>query len=323
MKILVTGGAGYIGSHICRALQARGHSVYVLDDMRSGHKEVVVGELIQISTGNPFALEALFKQYTFDAVIHCAALINVADSMRDPTGYYHANVTNTLNLLQHMVRAKVKTIIFSSSCSVYGTPEEYPVLEDTPLHPESVYAETKMIVERMILWYKEIYGMNYGILRYFNACGAAADGSTGEWHEPETHLIPNVIRAGLAGKPVTIFGNDYDTPDGTCIRDYVHVEDLSEAHVEALEYIEKENMCITANLGSGQGHSNLDIVHAVEKELGVTIPVQYAKRRHGDPARIAASHGYVQAVLGWFPRHTLQSIIRSAVAWEKKQSAQK
>lgn len=317
MNILVTGGAGYIGAHICRALIAAGHTVYALDNLSSGHAEVVTGTLLHVDLGDVAALRMVFERTNFDVVIHCAGLINVGDSMKHPDLYRTVNVGYTLNLLQEMVRAGVHMLVFSSSCAVYGTPSVLPVDESTPFHPESVYAETKVAAEQMIATCAQVYGMRYALLRYFNACGAASDGSAGEWHDPETHLIPNVIRAAFAKQPVTLFGNDYPTVDGTCVRDYVHVEDLADAHLRACEYLSKHADPLILNLGSGKGYSNAQIISAVEKELHTRIPVNLAPRREGDPALIEASNERARTLLGWQPKHTLESIIHTAIQWEK------
>ncbi|MCW1929864.1 MAG: UDP-glucose 4-epimerase GalE [Candidatus Kerfeldbacteria bacterium] len=318
MNILVTGGAGYIGSHICRALLASGYAVHALDNLSSGHAEVAVGTLHTVDLGDVVGLRNIFAEYHIDAVVHCAGLINVADSMQHPEVYRTVNIEYTKSLLEEMARANVRDFVFSSSCAVYGTPQHLPVDEATPFHPESVYAETKVAAEEIIRNSAEMYGMRYAILRYFNACGAAANGSAGEWHDPETHLIPNVIRAAMSQQPVMIFGNDYPTSDGTCVRDYVHVEDLADAHVKALQYIDSHVEPLILNLGSGHGYSNAEIVAAVETELKTKIVVQYGPRRVGDPACIEASNEKARMLLGWQPRHDLASIIRTAVEWEIK-----
>lgn len=318
MNILVTGGAGYIGSHITRALIAANHRVVVLDDLSTGHASVIVGEYVHGSIGDVPLMTQTLRNYAIDAIIHCAGLINVSDSMAHPADYRRVNVDYSQRVLEAMHAADTRTIVFSSSCSVYGTPQSIPVTEDAPYHPESVYADTKRQVEELIQRDAEHSGTRFALLRYFNACGASSDSSTGEWHDPETHLIPNVIRAALNHRPITLFGNDYDTPDGTCIRDYVHVEDLADAHVRAVELLHAGTPNMILNLGAGKGYSNTEIVRAVERVLNVTIPIEYAPRRAGDAARIEGSYDNAQRLLGWTPQHTLESIIQTAIRWEQK-----
>ncbi len=320
MRILVTGGAGYIGSHTVRALLARGDDVAVVDDLSTGHRDFVPQSvLLHVeSLLSGAEIEKILRAFRAEAVIHFAARALVGEDRRNPELYYSTNVTGTLSLLDAMIRADVRRIVFSSSCAVYGEPKMPVLTEDHPLQPISVYGETKRVMENAIAAYGERYGWTWAALRYFNAAGASADASIGERHRPETHLIPNAIRAALGqGPSMTVFGQDYPTPDGTPIRDYVHVEDLAAAHVAALDL----DRSATLNLGTGHGASVLEVISEVERATGQSVPRVTAARRPGDPARLVASAERVRTMLNWAPRYDLERTIASAVRWARKEEA--
>jgi len=324
-QILVTGGAGYIGSHTVKYLLDKGYAVVVVDNLVYGHRQAVDAraDFIQLDLADEAALDCLFKQYSIDAVIHFAAFASVGESMQDPQKYYFNNVGGTLHLLKVMLDNGVKKIVFSSSCATYGEPQYVPMDEQHPQAPINPYGQSKWIVEQIFENYRKAYGLQYIALRYFNAAGAAKDGSLGENHQPETHLIPLVLKALKNGAPaIRIFGTDYDTPDGTCIRDYIHVEDLAQAHYLALEKLSKYSGCL--NLGTGQGTSVKEIIRTAEKVSGRPCPVEQAPRREGDPARLVASNQKARRILGWEPVYTdMEEIIRTAWNWELKLDAEK
>ncbi len=320
MKFLITGGAGYIGSITNWLLRSKGHETVIFDNMSNGHIDAIgTTKLIQGDLRNKREIESAMQIDSFDAVIHFAALALAGESMKEPFEYYHNNIDGGLNLLEAMRSVNCKTIIFSSTCAVYGFPKSLPVTEESPIAPASVYGASKRNFEEILDWYEKIYGMKYAKLRYFNACGALPDGTLGEAHGVETHIIPVALKAIVEGSPFTIFGNDYATPDGTCIRDYIHVLDLADAHLKAAEYISQKAECVTVNLGVGKGYSNLEILHAVEKATGKRMNIQYGKRRWGDPDAIYANNSKAKSVLGWEPQFTTaESIIESAWAWHQK-----
>lgn len=319
MKILVTGGAGYIGSLTVGELKKRGEEVVVFDNLVYGHREaldpdipLVVGDLLDKSL-----LTGVFAQHSFGAVIHFAAYAAAGESMENPYKYFHSNVLGSLNLLEVMKDHAVRKIVFSSSCTVYGQAKKLPVKEDSPIEITNVYGESKYAIERMLYWYQKIFGLSYASLRYFNAAGAALDGTRGEDHRPETHLIPVALRAALAGKPLTVFGKDYPTPDGTNIRDYIHVLDLAQAHLLSLDYLEGRGASDYFNLGVGRGYSNLEILAMIKKASGVDFPVVFGPRRMGDADAIYADNTKAREVLGWVPRYGLKEIVESAYLWHK------
>ncbi len=319
MNILVTGGAGYIGSITCKKLLESGHRVTILDNLERGNMGAVdlLGcPFIEADLRNIDSLQAAFKVDKFDAVIHFAAYAFAGESMENPEMYFNNNVIGSLNLLNVMKDFSVNTIVFSSSCSIYGTPQKLPVDEEAMEHPESVYAETKRIVEKFLKWYSQAYGIKAVALRYFNACGALMDGSMGEYMVPNTHIIPLAIGAALDGNAFTIFGDDYDTPDGTCIRDYIHVEDLANAHVLALE--KAKGGYSYYNLGVGKGYSNKEIVNEIKKVTGIDFKVKIGPQRPGDPAMIYGDNRKAKQELGWKPRYGLREIIESAYKWHKE-----
>ncbi|HSA84445.1 MAG TPA: UDP-glucose 4-epimerase GalE, partial [Patescibacteria group bacterium] len=275
MHVLVTGGAGYIGSFMVKRLLADNHQVTVVDSLERGHEEAIDGRSTfrKGNLGDDAFLQELFQHNSFDAIIHFAAYISIGESMKDPFMYFENNTYNALKLLEIANKYNVKKIIFSSTAGVYGNPVNTPIPEDHPKNPENPYGESKLMVEKMLSWYQQIHGLNFVVLRYFNACGAALDGSMGEAHEPESHIIPNIINAVLEEKPFTLFGGDYKTPDGTCIRDYIHVLDLVEAHMLALNKLEHDQGGYFYNVGTGKGYSNNEIVAVVKKVAGIDFEV--------------------------------------------------
>ena len=318
--LLVTGGAGYIGSHTVRQLVSEGHRVIVLDNLVYGHRDAIVDEAVELVIGeieNEELVEALFAQHQFDAVLHFAAYAYVGESVTDPGKYYRNNTAAPLVLLEAMRRHGCNRFIFSSTCATYGNPEYMPLDENHPQRPINPYGMSKLMLEHILQDYDHAYGIRNVRLRYFNACGAAADGSIGEDHNPETHLIPLVLMT-LTGKRenITVFGTDYDTPDGTCIRDYIHVEDLADAHVKALNYLASDQPSIACNLGTGEGVSVKEIITITEKVTGKTVPLVYGERRAGDPPRLVAAPARAKEVLGWEAKHKdVSSSIEAAWNW--------
>jgi UDP-glucose 4-epimerase len=316
--VLVTGGAGYIGAHTVARLVERGRRVVVLDNLSRGHRRavpagvpLVVGDLADVGL-----VTRTLVAHEVGAVIHFAAASQVGESMIEPRLYYTNNVVGTARLLDALLGAGVTRLVFSSTAAVYGEPERVPIDEDSALAPTNVYGRTKLVIERMLADYGAAYGLRYAALRYFNAAGAAPGGAIGEDHEPETHLIPLVLRAAASGAPVTIHGTDYPTADGTCVRDYVHVTDLADAHLLALEAL-AERPALTCNLGSGAGFSVRAVVDAAARVVGRAIPVRLGPRRPGDPATLVASSARIRRELGWAPRlGDLETIIRTAWEWE-------
>lgn len=320
MKVLVIGGAGYIGSHTVKALQNAGHSVIIFDNLSSGHnKEIENVHVVQGDIRSKKDLDQIFNGKNFDAVMHFAAKIEVKESMIDPGAFYENNVLGTINILQEMRNHDIKTIVFSSTAAVYGMPEHIPITEDSKLSPINTYGESKLMVEKIIKDYHRSYGLNGVILRYFNAAGASTDGSNGEMHNPESHLIPIMIKKLLHNEPITINGKDYDTPDGTAIRDYVHVQDIAQAHVLALEYANFEKAFNIFNIGTGNGFSIKQVVEALEKVTGKEMKVEYGPRREGDPSQLVASSEKIRQTLGWEPQYSnIETIIQTAYQWHKK-----
>lgn len=320
MKFLITGGAGYIGSITNLVLRKQGHETVIFDNMGNGHTDAVGDtKLIVGDLRNKEDIASVFEKERFDAVIHFAALALAGESMEKPFEYFHNNIDGGLNLLEAMRMHDCKTIIFSSTCAVYGFPKTLPVTESSPIGPTSVYGASKRNFEDILTWYETVYGIKSAKLRYFNACGATEDGSLGEDHKPETHIIPVALHAAAAGEPFFVFGNDYKTDDGTCVRDYVHVLDLADAHLKAAETVKKTDASLIANLGVGKGYSNLEILHAIERVTGKHMDIRYKERRWGDPDAIYADNTHAKEVLGWTPRFTtVDSIIETAWAWHEK-----
>lgn len=316
--ILVFGGAGYIGSHTVKHLLDNGYECVVADNLIYGHKEAVDkrAEFVHADLLNPISIREVFKSHKIDAVIHFAAFTYVGESVNDPQKYYINNVVGTTNLLNVMLENGVKKIVFSSTCATYGEPQYTPIDEKHPQNPINPYGRTKLMIEQIFADYERAYGLKHIALRYFNAAGCSQDGSIGESHTPETHLIPLVLKAIKGEKEkISVFGTDYDTPDGTCIRDYIHVEDLALAHRLAVEKLDEYSGCL--NLGTGVGTSVKEIIDAAEKVSGKKCPVEYGPRRAGDPAKLYADNQKVKKILGWQPRYTnIEDIIRTAWNWE-------
>jgi UDP-glucose 4-epimerase len=318
MHVLVCGGAGYIGSHMAKWLATRDVAVTVLDNLSTGHREAVRwGELVQADLLDTAALERVFAGRRFDAVMHFCARSLVGESMTRPYDYYANNVSGTLNLLQAMQRHGVDRLVFSSTAAVFGQPVSDRIDEDHPKAPINPYGASKLMVERMLADAHAAYGLRSVALRYFNAAGASADGDIGEAHAPETHLIPNVLRAALGtGPALKVFGDDYPTADGTCVRDYVHVDDLAQAHLLALAYMDRQPGAHTFNLGNGHGFSVREVIAAAQQVSGRPVPHEIAPRRAGDPAVLVASSDKARRELGWTPQYSeLAPIIESAWRW--------
>ena len=323
--ILVTGGAGYIGSHTTRVLLERGYDVTVVDDLSKGYRHNVDPERLRVmNTADTAGLTRLMREKTTDAVIHFAAFIAVGESTVKPEMYFQNNVSGSLSLLTAMVQAGVRRLVFSSTAAVYGMPASSPITEDFPYAPINPYGESKVMVEKMLRWFDSGHGLRSIALRYFNASGAEPHGRFGEEHQPETHLIPLLLNAVKTGIPVTIFGGDYPTPDGTCIRDYIHVLDLTEAHVAALESLLNGGASDHFNVGTGAGQSVLDVMRAVEDVTGKKVPYAIGPRRDGDPPALVADSSKLQRTLGWKPRYTsLRDIVETAWVFEKSRSVVK
>lgn len=319
--LLVIGGCGYIGSHMVKHLLGAGYRVVVLDDLSTGFAESLLGgELVKGDFGERAVLDRLFGQYAFDGVLHFASLIQVGESVLDPARYYQCNVMKTLVLLEAMKDHRINHLIFSSSAAVFGEPERVPIDETLPRQPINPYGMSKHMVEVMLRDFDRAYGLRSVALRYFNAAGADPEGRMGERHDPETHLIPLALQAVAGRRPaLKVFGRDYPTPDGTCIRDYVHVDDLADAHGLALAYLWQDGATAAFNLGNGAGFSVQEVLDAVERVAGRPVPVESAPRREGDPARLVADAGLAGRVLGWRPRYgDLDTIVRHAWQWEQR-----
>lgn len=316
-RYLVTGGAGYVGSHLVHALIDRGDAVVVLDDLRQGHRGAVpaAAELVVADLADAGRLAEVFAAWRFDAVFHFAALSLVGESMRDPARYIVENVGNSMRLADAAVKAGVLRFVFSSTAALFGDPEVVPIEEGARLAPANAYGDSKLMVEKGLDWMDRVHGLRAACLRYFNAAGADPAGRAGEDHEPETHLVPLAIGAALGTRPpLTVFGNDYPTPDGTCIRDYIHVSDLAEAHLRVLERLETGSC--RYNLGTGTGYSVRQVIEAVERIGGRAVPHSYGPRRAGDPAILVAGSEKLRRETGWAPRFgTLDDIVRTAWAW--------
>jgi UDP-glucose 4-epimerase len=317
MPILVTGGAGYIGSVTVELLRQGGQQVVVLDNFSHGHRAALDPD-VPLYTGEveDAALVArIAREHSIDACVHFAALIEAGESVKDPAAYFKNNTAQGISFLHALVAAGIQRVVFSSTAAVYGEPVTVPIPEDHPQWPTNPYGWSKFFMERVLETYHHAYGLRFVALRYFNAAGAT--GRRGEHHEPESHLIPNVIFAALGKRPqVSVFGQDYPTPDGTCVRDYIHVADLASAHLLALEHLRSGGACEAINLGNGKGYTVLEVIDAVRKVSGREFPVRMEGRRPGDPARLVASAEKAHRVLGWQPRHPeLEDIVRSAWEW--------
>ena len=324
MRVLVTGGAGYIGSHTAKALAQAGHEPVVFDNFSGGYRWAVKwGPCVEGDLADRDSLKSVLKEHQVEAVMHFAANIQVGESVRDPRKYFWNNVVNTLNLLDAMLEAGVRDIVFSSSAAVYGHPEKVPIPEEHPTRPASPYGETKLMTERALFWYGAAYGLRWTALRYFNAAGADPDGELGEEHAPETHLIPLAIRAALGRSPlVEVYGTDYPTPDGTAVRDYIHIVDLADAHLCALEYLRCGGESMALNLGTGHGHSVREVITAVGRMSNGRVPTRDSPRRAGDPPVLIAGPARAMSLLGWKPRFPeLDAIVESAWKWHSSRPA--
>lgn len=319
-KILVTGGAGYIGSNTAHLLLRRGYEVVVVDDLSRGHAHNVAGvPFHKLHLGETQQLADLISSEKIDAVIHFAAFISVGESTQKPELYFSNNVGGTLSLLDAMVRTQVQRLVFSSTAAVYGLPAVVPIPEDSPFAPVSPYGDSKVIVEKILAWLDQYRDLRSIVLRYFNACGADPESDLGEEHDPETHLIPLLFRAIATGKPITIFGNDYETPDGTCVRDYIHIVDLAQAHVLAVEKLLAGGRSGAFNVGTGAGHTVLEVVQAVEDITGKKVPLDIGPRRDGDAPLLVANSDKLKNALGWKPRYPeLRDIVETAYLFEQK-----
>lgn len=322
-KILVTGGAGYIGCHAVLALQLAGYEVIVLDSLVYGHRPIVEGvlqaELIVGDTSDRLLLDQIFRDHKITAVMHFAAYAYVGESVHDPAKYYRNNVVGTLTLLEAMVQANVKNFVFSSTCATYGEPQEIPIPECHPQHPINPYGMSKLMVEKILLDFDYAYNLNSVAFRYFNAAGADPDGKMGENHDPETHLIPLILQTALGQREfITIYGSDYPTPDGTCIRDYIHVSDLADAHVLGLQYLLQGGKTTVFNLGNGSGYSVQEVITTARLVTQRDFKVVLGDRRAGDPPALVGSSTRARQILGWQPRYPeLQEIIYHAWQWTK------
>jgi UDP-glucose-4-epimerase GalE len=321
-RILVTGGAGYIGSNTTLQLLDAGYDVVVVDNLSRGHREAVdPGRLRVVDLLDTEGLVRVMEEAPCEAVIHFAAYIAVGESMKVPEIYFHNNVSGSLSLLTAMVRTGVRKLVFSSTAAVYGMPERVPIVETEPYAPVNAYGESKVMVEKLLHWFDQIHGIRSVCLRYFNAAGADPAGRAGESHEPETHLIPLLFRAIRTGVPVTIFGEDYATPDGTCIRDYIHVSDLALAHILSVESLAAGGPSAKYNAGTGHGFSVREVLRAVEEVTGSAVPYKIGPRREGDPPLLVADSGRLQRDLGWYPRYSdIRTIVKTGWSWETRQA---
>lgn len=320
MAVLVTGGAGYIGSHVVRLLLKKGWDVIVLDNLSRGHKESLPQNVVfeEVDLLDNEKLMSVIQKHNIESVIHFAAFAYVGESVEDPEMYYRNNVLGSFNLINALREKNVKHIVFSSTCSLYGNPLVVPISEEESTKPINPYARTKLMIEKILLDYDTAYGMKYVALRYFNAAGASVNGEIGESHFPEPHLIPLVLFTALGKREsISIYGADYPTPDGTCIRDYIHVEDLAEAHVKALEYLNKGNSSQIINLGTGDGNSVKEVISAAEEVTGKKIKSIVAPSRAGDPAVLVADNKKAKEVLGWNPKFNLKDIVQTAWQWHQ------
>jgi len=321
--ILVTGGAGYVGSHACKALARAGYRPVAYDSLIRGHREAVRwGPLVQADLADAKRLIDTIKSFDVAAVLHFAAFAYVGESVEEPGLYFRNNVANTLTLLEAMRTSAVRHIVFSSTCATYGVPERVPITESAPQRPVNPYGESKLMVERMLHWYGAAHGFTHAALRYFNAAGADPEGEIGEAHEPETHLIPLVLQAAMGQRArIDVLGTDYPTPDGTAVRDYIHVQDLADAHVRAVQLLLRGGLSITVNLGTGIGHSVREVIAAAERVTGRRVPRREAPRRFGDPPVLVADPSRARELLGWRATHSdLDTILKTAWAWHSREA---
>ena len=321
MKIVVTGGAGYIGSHVVKTLGEKGYEVYIIDNLSKGHKEAILyGKLIVADIGNKGVLSKILSSIKPDAVMHFAAFIEVAESVKNPKKYYENNTVKTLTLLESILDNDIKYFIFSSTAAVYGNPKTIPIPESEPVKPINPYGQSKAFIEKILQDYNKAFGLNFVSLRYFNAAGADPEGRIGESHNPETHLIPLILKTAKGEKnSIKVFGTDYPTFDGTCIRDYIHVEDLAEAHILALEYLIEGGKSDIFNCGYGHGYSVKEVIDTAKRVTGINFKVEKSERRPGDPAILVADSSKIRKNLNWNPKFDdLEYIIKTAWNWEKK-----
>jgi UDP-glucose 4-epimerase len=321
MKILVTGGAGYIGGFMVKHLLERGDEVVVIDNLERGHKDVIDSRAVFLQGDllDKAFVASVFSDNKFDGVIHFAGFISMGESVENPFIYFQNNIFTSLNIMEEMVKTKTDNFIFSSTAGVYGNPTTLPIPEDHPKSPENPYGESKLIVEKLMNWYQKTHGLNSVALRYFNASGAALDGSLGEQHSPETHIIPNIIKAILENNTFKLFGSDYKTKDGTCVRDYIHVLDLANAHTLALEKLSKDKGMFTYNVGTGSGYSNKEIIEAVKKVSGKDLQIEESERRPGDADELIADVSKIKSELNFTPQYSdLETIVSSAWKWHSK-----
>lgn len=324
-NILVTGGAGYVGSHACLDLARAGFTPVVFDNLERGNEWAVQwGPLIVGDLNDKSQVRDAIKKYDVEAILHFAAFAYVGESVENPGLYYRNNVANTLTLLEAVVETGVRHLVFSSTCAVYGRPTDLPITEDTPVAPINPYGETKLQIERMLRWFESAHGLKWAALRYFNAAGADPEGRIGESHHPETHLIPLAIEAALGFQPpLKIYGNDYPTRDGTAIRDFVHVCDLADAHVRALDYLRAGGASTIFNLGTGHGFSVREIIDEIGRVLKLGVPHVEVGRRPGDPPQLVADIDRARRILGWHPKYSdLPTIVRTALEWERRRTIQ-
>jgi UDP-glucose-4-epimerase GalE len=326
--ILVTGGAGYIGSHAVKALLASGDRVVVYDDLSAGHPEAVAAlarrfgddrvSLVRGHIGEVERVRTVLRDHRADAVMHFAAWLSVGESVKDPVGYYRNNVAGALAVLEAMAAERVTAFVFSSTAAVFGNPVETPITEDHPKQPINAYGETKLAIERALPHFERAYGVSSVVLRYFNAAGADPEGDLGEDHDPELHLIPLALAATQGGTPLNVFGDDYPTPDGTCLRDYIHVSDLADAHVLALRHLRAGGASASYNLGNGRPTSVRQVIEAVGRVTGRQVAWSMADRREGDPAVLFASSERIKRELGWLPKfEDIETIVRTAAEWAR------
>jgi len=318
--VLITGGAGYIGSHINKQLSKQGYNTILLDNLVYGHEEAVKwGEFVKGDLSNLELLDEIFSKHKIDTVFHMAAYAYVGESVKNPAKYYRNNVVCSLNLLETMLRHNVQKIVFSSTCATYGAPLSVPITEDMPQNPINPYGASKLMIERILKDYEAAYGINHAALRYFNAAGADPHAEIGESHTPETHLIPLALAAAAGDIPcLEVYGTDYPTPDGSCVRDYIHVTDLADAHVRAMDYINTKKESLQVNLGNSKGYSVLDVIKAARSVTGNDFPVEYKARREGDPPELIGSRERAANLLGWKPQFDeINTIIAHAWSWYK------
>ncbi len=323
MNILVTGGAGYIGSFMVSRLLEKGENVYVVDSLERGDIKAIdkKAHFIQGNLLDKDFIARIFSEHKFDAVVHFAGYISMAESMREPYSYFQNNTLASLNIAQGMVASKINNLIFSSTAGIYGNPINNPIPEDHPKNPTNPYGESKLIVEKILSWYQAIHSLNFIALRYFNAAGASLDGNMGENHNPETHIIPNAIKAAINNTEFTLYGDDYSSPDGTCIRDYIHVIDLVDAHILAISKLQKNNGGFFYNVGTGKGYSNKEVINVVKKVTGVDLKVKIAPRRPGDAEVLIADPTNIKKDLDFKLQYSdLEVIVRSAWDWHQKSS---